>query len=367
MRKAYFMRKILLFPVIIVLAAGICKTKADRQKDTLVEIENKTTKVVIDLNGGSISDFSFKPDGLNPLSWRGTSPKHFKGHFICLDRWGQPSPAEEKNGMTQHGEAVRANWSLISGPLKTNDGVYAQMSCELPIAGLRLKRKVSLSANSPVMKVTEEITNTNKLGRVYNLVQHATLGPPFLDKEVIIDTKAVKGFVQGADIPLTDKDVMRWPDGVIKDRRVDLRSLKEDIKPSVVSFVFNEEDTYGWVTACNAEKELLIGYYWRLQDYPWLNMWRHIIAGRPEAYGLEFGTTGLHMPFKNLLETGRIFGRQLYEFLDTSQTVVKSYTGFLAKIPKDYKGVADIQFGENTLTLQEHGANNSRDILIREN
>ena len=34
--------------------------------------------------------------------------------------------------------------------------------------------------------VEEDITNTNPLGRVWNLVQHPTLGPPFLDEVMML-------------------------------------------------------------------------------------------------------------------------------------------------------------------------------------
>ena len=42
----------------------------------------------------------------------------------------------------------------------------------------------------------DDITNTNPLGRVWNVVQHPTLGPPFLDWDTVVDSNATTGFAQ---------------------------------------------------------------------------------------------------------------------------------------------------------------------------
>src|SRR6476660_691348 len=60
-----------------------------------VRLESQTATLVIDLGGGSIVDFHLSGGGLNPLHWLGPGDedKAFRpmAHFLCLDRWGQPS------------------------------------------------------------------------------------------------------------------------------------------------------------------------------------------------------------------------------------------------------------------------------------
>ena len=54
-----------------------------------------------------------------------------------------------------------------------------------------------------------------------------------------------------------------------------------------------------------------------------------------------------------MVRKGKIFERPIVEFLDASESVKRSYAGFLAEIPDSYRGVAEIRFHEGTLTLVE--------------
>ena len=197
----------------------------------------------------------------------------------------------------------------------------------------------------------ETVTNRNKLGRVYNMVQHPTVGPPFLDGTVVVDSNATKGFMQGGSMPDPEEPSVAWPTALTGGRPVNLRYLNDDHDPSVVSYVIKDE--VGWVTAANAEKGLLIGYAWRTAEYPWLNIWRRAESGTPVARGLEFGTTGLHMPFPALVRKGSIFGRPLLDFLDASESRTRSYVGFLAAIGSDFRGVASARLSQGAIFLTE--------------
>ncbi|PYV82682.1 MAG: hypothetical protein DMG05_27710 [Acidobacteria bacterium] len=48
-----------------------------------------------------------------------------------------------------------------------------------------------------------------------------------------------------------------------------------------MSFAYTLDDEYGWVTASNPEKGLMIGYVWKAKDYPWLIDWRDVQNGSP--------------------------------------------------------------------------------------
>jgi hypothetical protein len=60
--------------------------------------------------------------------------------------------------------------------------------------------------------VSETVTNRNKLGRVYNMVQHATIGPPFLDETTVVDSNAQHGFMQSSPLPNPEQLEIRWPE-----------------------------------------------------------------------------------------------------------------------------------------------------------
>ncbi|MFC1691954.1 hypothetical protein ACFL1R_00440 [Candidatus Latescibacterota bacterium] len=357
------------FTFLLISLSSVSWSETGIEGRSVIQLEGKKTKVVIDLGGGSIVDFHFLDQGFNPLTWNypeiGDLKPRSMGHFICFDRLGRSSKTEARNGMTNHGESSKVLWKLLSQPVLKEGIISAGMSCELPIAGMQLKRTINLYENAPVFTVREEITNINKLGRVYNIVQHPSIAPPFLDETVMVDSNAKKGFWAGNPMPNIEEPVVYWPQIVYRGKLVDLRFLEDNQNPGVVSFVFSDDDTSGWVTACNPGKELLIGYIWELSDYPWLRIWRHAVKDKPFARGLEFGTTAMPRPFADILAKGSIFDHPVFEYIDTGETIVKAYTAFLAKIPVDYRGVADIISTEDSITLQEHGADRSRDIVIK--
>ncbi len=324
-----------------------------------VVLEGSAARVSIDVAGGSLVDFHLLNQGLNPFTWnypeKGDTKPRTMGHFVCFDRWGQPSPQELKNGMPFHGEAAQVVWKVLAEPAKRDGAVTAEISCDLPIGGMTLKRTLRLAPNSGFLSVREEITNTARLGRVYNIVQHPTIGPGFLDPTVVVDTNAWRGFKQGGAMPFPEEPVLYWPRVVNNGELVDLRVLTTSLEPGVTSFVFQDSVRTGWVTALNPGKRLLVGYIWELSDYPWLNIWRHVQDGKPTARGMEFGTTGLHQPYPALVAKHDIFGKPLYEYIDAGQTIAKSYVLFLAATPEAFDGVGDVRWKNGDIVIRERG------------
>jgi len=193
-------------------------------------------------------------------------------------------------------------------------------------------------------------------------VQHPSIAPPFLDETTVVDANARQGFMQSSPLPNPERPAILWPHALKDGRTVNLRHLTNEAAPEVASFTIDGE--YGWVTASTASKGLLIGYIWKTSDYPWLNIWRNVINGKPAARGLEFGTTGLHQPVGILVAKGKIFGRSIYAYIDAGQTVTRSYASFLFKIPSDYRGVERITYDSGHLTLHERSSVPTRDLVI---
>jgi len=165
-------------------------------------------------------------------------------------------------------------------------------------------------------------------------------------------------------MPTPEEPAIYWPHIAYKGEIADVRRMTDNPRPSLVTYVFSEDEEYGWVTATNPGQEMLVGYIWKLTDYPWLSFWRFVKDGKPKARGLEFGTSGLHKPYPALVEKGTILDRPLYEYIDAGETITKSYILFLAKLPKDYKGVSKIDYKEGVITLYEHGSDSSRNVTL---
>src|SRR6185436_15457282 len=153
--------------------------------------------------------------------------------------------------------------------------IDAEASAHLPKAGLSIRRTLRLSQQSAACAVREEIINENSLGRIYNAVQHPTIGPPFLDATTLVDCNGRRGFAQGGTLPTPEEPSFFWPQALNQDgESVNLRRLAADPSPNVVSYVI--ESNFGWVTAAAPRQRLLIGYVWKTTDYPWVSLWRDV-------------------------------------------------------------------------------------------
>jgi hypothetical protein len=222
-----------------------------------------------------------------------------------------------------------------------------------------------MNKNSAVFRVTETISNQNTLAKIFNIVQHSTIGAPFLDETTIVNTKVMKGFSQDGTVPPAESDTLDWPFAMLGADTVDLRYLNgTGPEQSVLTYILDKDQEYGWITASKPSGNLLIGYLWLVDEYPWLNLWLQQWGGIPGARGFEFGTTGLHQPFSMIEEIDTIFGQKLYEMIETDETVSKSYIAYEAKIPSDYKGVSDVQYANDQIKIIENGMDSSRTILL---
>ena len=345
--------------------------------EELVTLRSKDVELAWAPAGGALVRFQFRDDETNPLNWeaapdlvrRQEDTPVLRGHFLCLDRWGAPSAAEQAHGMPFHGEAPQVVWKVEKSPSSSTGRISAEMSCVLPIAGMRVARQILLDATGSVAHVTERVTNTNKLGRVYNMVQHPSIAPPFLNDETLVDTNAQQGFVQDEPVPASRNSAGRWPKLKIQGGDVDLRRFRSEqtdaSQHDVSSFVFADPEAFGWVAATSPRHKLLLAYVWKTVDYPWLNIWRYRLGGKLAARGLEFGTTGYHQPFPILVRQGPILDRPTYEHLDADEAVSKSYLCFLARVPADFEGVGDLRFEGGAIRLRENRDVNPRIIELR--
>lgn len=335
-------------------------------RDSLV-FTNASARLVVDLAGGAIGDFRPAGSDVNPLHW-GTPPPGDRsvrgfGHFLCLDRWGPPSEAEGAKGMPYHGEAANVAWSVVRGVGVQNGRIEAEMTAALPKAGLSVRRRIRMSTTEAVFAVEEEVTNDNALGRIYNAVQHPTVGPPFLDEQTVVDCNGTRGFAQGGSLPHPEEPTSHWPRAITRDgESVDLRRLTSDPDPNVVTYAIEGE--YGWVTATSPTHGLVLGYLWKTSDYPWVSLWRDVRDGKPSARGLEFGTTGLHQPFPILVKKGRMWERPLFEYLDAGETVSRSYTAFLLKIPAGFSGVDSVKLESGRIVVKERSRGKAREVTL---
>ena len=321
-------------------------------------LKNKTASFGIDLFGGAFTDFKLTGGKINPFTWsvdqkelpvNNQNGATFKGHFLCLGRWGAPTDGEMKAGVPHNGESGNSCWQLE----KQMNAQQLVMRSNAPLDGVSVKRTVVMDKESPVVKITEEVQATTTIARLFNMVQHATIGPPFLDTNTVIDCNAGKGFLQTMAYPDPYRFEFSWPNALIDSTRssFDLRSSATPFS-YVSTHIFN--DSIGWITATNAAEKLMLGYIWKTSEYPWVNVWQQWRDNRLWAKGLEFGTTGIGKSYQELLAVNTSFyGTPSYKILDAGEVLEKSFYCFLLPIPAGFKGVKSVAIYAGNILVTE--------------
>lgn len=311
----------------------------------IITVKNKSATLCVDLFGGAIVDFHLNDVAVNPLTFRFAKKQMpannklgaaYQGHFACIGRWGEPSPGEINAGLPNHGEAANILWQG-----KTSGGkIIMQADCKKE--GLHVARTIT-PGNSAIFSVKETISNTNILGRLYNVVQHPTISAPFLSAETIINCNATKGFeYRNADD--YKKHLLSFPNAKDEDNKDFDLSKPQQAYNSVYSFVIKQNDEYGWITAFFPAHHLLLGYVWPRWQYPWISLWQHFENGNIKYRGLEFGTTGIHQPVKNILGKNllNILNEQTAKFIDAGEKQSFEYTAFLYSTTKNFTSVKNV-------------------------
>lgn len=337
---------------------------------TIKILRNESAELVIDLFGGAITSFHLHDGKINPLSFRFSKLQMpvnnrkgapFQGHFVCLGRWGEPSAGEIKGGVPDHGHIANILWEEGQESIRR-----LKMEATSVLEGLYIERTIMMDGINPIYWVHETITNINPLGRLYNMVQHPTISAPFLNKDTIINCNAESGFNYNFfRNPMESASI--WPQGITDEKSIiDIRSSANGCS-SVFSFIVKNEAPLGWITAYSPKYQLLFGYLWKRKDYPWLNLWQDWEESEIRYRGLEFGTTGIHKPFHQILDegNGKVFGENTFSYIDSGQKVSRSYLSFLHRVQPDFAGIENINISNDIIEIDSCQSNSDIIYLQR--
>ncbi len=333
----------------------------DISGETIKVLQNKLCSVEVDLFGGAITKFCVTGQEVNPLSFRlpaeqmpenNKAGAPYQGHFLCLGRWGRPSDGEIEAGVPDHGQICNVVWKADD-----NDQTTLIMSAISPMEGISVTRNIELSRNSPLYMVTEEVRNTTTLGRLYNMVQHPTIGEPFLDHATIVSCNAEAGFDHSFEVE-RETYASGWPMGLCRDMSTINLSAPRKEYSSVFSYIIKKTDKIGWITAYSPTHNLLLGYLWKREDYPWIILWQEWFDGSIRYRGIEFGTTGINKPFKQIVSDGdwKVFGENTCEFIDAGEKLSRKYLSFLCEVKPGFQGVDEIYYSDHSVVVKDHAS-----------
>ncbi len=334
-------------------------------------IDTPRLRVTILRGGGHVAEIALKSSGaVNPL-WvqkRSTiDPAHFNpardsetygggaaarlmsglaGHSLCFPYWGNPSAAEERAGMTFHGETGIVDWT------STGSGAdWLELSTELPESRIRFVRRVTIRGT--VVWFDETATNEAAWDRPVGWCEHVTMGAPFLERRV---TTFAASATRGKRLDSGANAQQRWPRGSENGGEIDL-SLVRSAKTGgeVNNYLVDPSRETGYFAAFNPKFSLVFGYVFRRLEFPWLNVWESYTADL-FTRGMEFSNTPLHGTARVLMSEPALWNVPTFQWLDAKGSIHKRYVAFSASVPKSFRGVQDIRVeGSNLRIIERDG------------
>ena len=329
------------------------------------KLDNGLLEIIVTVEGGHLASVLDKTSGINPLwspPWPSLEPSKYDsvkypeygsnseskllsgilGHNLCMDIFGGPSEGETAAGMTVHGEASVALYDI------TVQGDTLHQRAVFPQAQLRFSRKITLPARTRAATITESVENLTALDRPIAWTQHATIGPPFLEKgrtqfratatrsKVIEhDFTGGKGYMKiGAEfdwahVPCTDGS------------REDLRLFtNRAVSGAYSTHLMDPTREQAWFAAWSPTHKLAFGYVWNRCDFPWLGIWEENHSRTQQPWngvtltrGMEFGVSPFPETRRAMIERNGLFGVPGYRWIPARRTVTVEYKVFL--VPAD--------------------------------
>ncbi len=334
-------------------------------------LENDRLRLTVLPGGGHIAAVHLKETGVNPLwdpPWETVDPSSYDparhpqfgtgvdarilsgiaGHNLCFDLFGVPSEEEAAAGLGVHGEASAADWEMQS------DGASLDMRAEFPLAQMRFARRVAVVPGSGRVAISETATNLAGIDRPVGWTQHATLGPPFLEKgRTLFEASAKRSKVMEAEFaPGADRFVsgaeFDWPvaplaAGGLDDMR---RAVRVAASGAYTAHLMDPESEEAFFAAYHPDSETLFGYRWRRADFPWLGIWEENRSrshppwnGRTLTRGMEFGMSPFPETRREALDRGRMFGERTIGWIPARSSARVDYSLFIARArPAEVRG-----------------------------
>ena len=111
-----------------------------------------------------------------------------------------------------------------------------------------------------------------------------------------------------------------------------------------------------FVTALNPKRNLLFGYVFRREDFPWLQSWEFYPSNGQLARGLEFSTQPFDVSRREALETFRMFDAPTYRWLPAKTKIESKFLMFYTRVPPGFERIDDVVLEGGKLTISDRKA-----------
>jgi len=113
-----------------------------------------------------------------------------------------------------------------------------------------------------------------------------------------------------------------------------------------------------YVTALHPERRALLGYVFRREEYPWIQIWDSYPGGSRRSYrGMEFAVQPFDLPRRDVIQTNSMFDTPTYRWLPAQSKITSSFIMFYTRTPDGFTQVDDVILDNGHLTIQDraHG------------
>jgi hypothetical protein len=345
--------------LILVLAVAALSAQQEGTLDgrPVRTLSNGRLELTIRSVGGAMVQLLMKddPEKLNPLEGL--------GHFVCVDGFGPVSTEERAAGLPGHGEAHRAEWQLLSSDKKDGTLTVA-FQATLPIVQETFRRTIRLVDGESVIYIDSELESLLGFDRPINWGEHATIGGAFLEQgRTVTEMSATRAMTrsyesEAVDPPephnLADFKAFTWPmaptagGGLIDVRPAPVITPVMDQWASLM----DPSRRLAFVTAFHPGKRALLGYVFRRDEYPWIQIWDSYPGGnRRSSRGMEFATEPFDLPRRDVIQTNSMFGTPTYRWLPAKSKIGSSFLLFYTRTPDGFTRVDDVVLEDGTLTI----------------
>jgi hypothetical protein len=340
------------WPVAVVVS-GLAVAAAQPTPGPVV-LANDKLALTIDLTGARLSHVILKDE-------TGMSPLASMGHFLALDGFGAPSDAEAAAGMPFHGEANHQLFRILASK-DSGQSHLVTMQATLPLAQETLTRTAEIVKGENLVYFTSLLESALSVDRPISWAEHATIGPPFLEKgKVVIDMPAtncrVRPYKPGG-IPgrLAYGKDFTWPMAPLSGGgEADIRGIPTDHNwLDLASCEMDPTRKLAFVTALHTEKHLLFGYVFRRDDYPWVMNWMNFTGNNRAARGMEFSSQPFDISHADTVSMSPLFGVPAFRWLPARSAIETHFLLFYASAPEDFTKIDDVTLGEGKLTVVDH-------------
>jgi hypothetical protein len=362
-------------PILFALACGAAAQPAPKKISfegrPAVALANDKLSLTILLDGGAFAEIVLAddPERLNPL-WNPArlareGAQAFDpastGHFVCVDGFGPVSAEERAAGLPNHGEARTRPHEIRFADKR--DGVASiALEATLPLVHQRFTRTVRLADGANVVLVESELESLLPFDRPVSWAEHATIGSPFLEAETtVVDMSARRAMTRPVDarpstLPrrLLPGREFAWPNAPGKAGRVNLRAAPRNPRSlDHTTCLMDPERKLAYITALDLRRNLILGYVFHPEEFPWVQNWEFYEGPGKLARGLEFSTQPFGLPRRDAVQMGTLLGAPTFRWLPARSTIATRFLMFWARTPAGMRQVDDVRLEGGVLTVED--------------